>query len=65
MPTKKGMRMRPLEYNSLKQLLPEIHVGNELPELNAAVPCFLQSDHMNQFGALQCSESNSNDFHNW
>ena len=62
-PTKKGMCLRPLEYSSLKQRLPEI--GNVLPELNAVVPCFLQSDHMNQLGALQCSECNPNDFHNW
>ena len=63
MPTKKGMCLRLLEYNSLKQPLPEI--GNILPELNAVVPCFLQSDHMNQLGTLQCSECNPNDFHNW
>ena len=26
------------------------------------VPCYVQSDHMNQLGALQCSECNPNDY---
>ena len=54
-PTKKGICLRPSEYDRLKELLPEI--GNTLPELSAVVSCFLQSDHMNQLGALQCSEN--------
>lgn len=62
-PTKKGICLRPQEYDRLKELLPEI--GNALPELNVVVPCFLQSDHMNQLGALQCSECNPNDYNNW
>ena len=57
-PTKKGICLR-----HLKELLPEI--GNALPELSVVVPCFLQSDHMNQLGALQCSECNPNDYNNW
>ena len=55
--------LRPSEYDRLKELLPEI--GNVLPELGAVVPCFLQSDHMHQLGALQCSECNPNDYNNW
>ena len=62
-PTKKGICLRPSEYDRLKELLSEI--GNALPELSAVVPCFLQSDHMNQLGALQCSECNPNDYNNW
>ena len=62
-PTRKGLCLRPDEYKRLKELLPEI--GNTLPELNALVPCFLQSDHANQVGALQCKECNPNDFNNW
>ena len=62
-PTKKGICLRPSEYERLKELVPEI--GNALPELSAVVPCFLQSDHMNQLGALQCSECNPNDCNNW
>lgn len=62
-PTKKGLCLRPAEYKRLKQLLPEI--GQTLPELNNVVPCYLQSDHMNQMGALQCPECNPNDCMNW
>ena len=29
------------------------------------VPCYVQSDHMNQLGALRCSECNPNDYQNW
>ena len=57
-PTKKGLCLRPREYDVLKQLIPEII--NTLPELNAVIPCYLQSDHMNQEGALQCTECTPN-----
>ena len=62
-PTRKGLCLRPLEYQRLKELLPLI--GQALPELDAVVPCYLQSDHMNQLGALQCPECNPNDCMNW
>ena len=62
-PTKKGLCLRPLEYKRLKELVPEIN--ETLPELDAVVPCFLQSDHMNVWGALMCPECNPNDFMNW
>ena len=62
-PTKKGLCLRPLEYQRLKDLLPDI--GQTLPELDTVVPCYLQSDHMNQLGMLQCSECNPNDCMNW
>ena len=29
------------------------------------LPCYMQSDHMNQLGALRCSECNPNDYQNW
>ena len=61
--TKKGICLRPLEYKRLKEVLPEI--DQALPELYAVVPCHLQSDHMNQMIALQCSECNPNDYMNW
>lgn len=61
-PTKKGLCLRPGEYQRLKELIPE--VGRTLPELDGVVPCYLQSDHMNQLGALKCSECNPCDFHN-
>ncbi|MES9951130.1 MAG: transcriptional coactivator p15/PC4 family protein, partial [Candidatus Thiodiazotropha sp.] len=62
-PTKKGLCLRPDEYKRLKELAPEI--GKVLPELDSVVPCYMQSDHMNQLGVLQCSECNPNDFYNW
>ena len=62
-PTKKGSCLRPIEYSVLKELIPVI--GTTLPELDGVVPCYMQSDHMNQLGALQCSECNPNDFANW
>jgi len=60
--TKKGICLRPSEYNRLKELLMEI--GQTLPELDAVIPCYLQGDHMNQQGALQCPECNPNDYMN-
>ena len=62
-PTKKGICLRPKEYNRLKELIPSI--GKALPELDGVVPCYLQSDHMNQLGTPQCAECNPNDFINW
>ena len=62
-PTKKGLCLRPIEYSALKELVPQI--GTTLPELDRVVPCCMQSDHMNQLGALECSECNPNDFANW
>ena len=62
-PTKKGLCLRPLEYIAFKKLLAEI--GRALPELDRVVPCYVQSDHINQLGALRCSESNPNVYENW
>ena len=62
-PTKKGLYLRPPEYIAVKELLTEI--GRALPELDGVVPCYMQSDHMNQLGALRCSECNPNDYQNW
>ena len=62
-PTKKGICLRPKEYNRLKELVPNIR--KTLPELDGVIPCYLQSDHMNQLGALLCAECNPNDFINW
>ena len=47
---------------AVKELLTEI--GRVLPELDGVVPCYVQSDHMNQLGALRCSECNPNDYQN-
>ena len=51
------------EYIAVKELLTEI--GRALPKLDRVVPCYVQSDHMNQLGALRCSECNPNDYENW
>ena len=61
-PTKKGLCLRPQEYVQLKELVPEI--GKCLPELDAVIPCYLQSDHMNMLGAVQCRECNPNNLQN-
>ena len=61
--TKKGLCLRPLEYIAITELITEI--GRALPELDGVVPCYVQSDHMNQLGALQCSECYPNDYKNW
>ena len=53
---KKGLYLRPLEYIAVKELLTEI--GRALLELDGVVPCYVQSDHMNQLGALQFLECN-------
>ena len=62
-PTKKSLCLRPLEYSSIKELVPEI--GRALPELDGVVPCYMQSDHMKQLGALECLECDPNDYVNW
>ena len=62
-PTRKGICLRPEEYKQLKEHMQDI--GRALPELDAVVPCYLQIDHMNQLGALQCSECNPNSFTTW
>ena len=62
-PTKKGLHLRPLEYIAVKELLTEI--GRALPELDGVVSCYVQSDHMNQLGALRCLECNPNDYQTW
>ena len=62
-PTKKGLCLKPLEYKRLKDMVPEI--AETLPELDGVVPCYLQSDHMNELGALMCKECNPNDYERW
>ena len=59
----KGLYLRPPEYIAVKELLTEI--GRALPELDGVVSCYVQSDHMNQLGALRCSECNPNVYQNW
>ena len=51
-PTRKGLCFRPFEYSAWKELITEI--GSSLLKLDGVVPCYIQSDHMNQLGTLQC-----------
>ena len=62
-PCKKGLCLRPGEYQSLKRMIPDI--GAAIPELSCVVPCQFQSDHANQLGFLRCSECYPNDYTNW
>jgi hypothetical protein len=60
-PTKKGICLRPAEYFKLKEVVKKI--GDAVPELNGVVPCYAQSDHINQMGYLRCAECNPNGSH--
>jgi hypothetical protein len=62
-PTKKGICLRPAEYIKLKEAMKDI--GEAVPELNTVVPCYAQSDHLNQLGYLQCAECNPNNNSEW
>ena len=58
----KGICLKPLEYIAVKELITEIE--RALPELEGVVACYVQSDHLNQLGALRCLECNPNDYEN-
>ena len=60
---KKGLCLRPSEFETLRQSFPDVAAA--IPELSALVPCRFQSDHMNQLGYFSCSECNPNDCGNW
>jgi len=62
-PCKKGLCLRPSEYQHLKEAISG--VGTLIPELSSIVPCMFQSDHANQLGYLRCPECNPNDHTNW
>ena len=59
----KGIIPETPRIHCVKELLTEI--GRTLPELDGVVPCYVQSDHRNQLGALRFSECNPNDYQNW
>lgn len=62
-PTKKGITLRPSEYNKLKDVA--CVIGDFVPELSSVVPCPYSSDHMNQLVFLRCSECNPDNFTEW
>jgi len=53
-PSKKGIALRLPEWNSLKEIMQELH--HKHPTLSTAQPCSFQLDHQNQEGALSCTE---------
>ena len=54
--TRAGLAIRLREWTNLKKIMADIDSAH--PTLATAVPCFQHDDHMNQLGALQCSECN-------
>ncbi len=62
-PTKKGIRLIPEEWEKLTKLAETLH--RVLPELAYAIPCSLRGDHQNQQGMLSCSHCNPNDYATW
>jgi hypothetical protein len=62
-PTKKGITLRPGEYDKLKDVSRVI--GDFHPELNSVVPCPYQSDDLNQLGFLRCPDCNPDNFKEW
>ena len=53
-PTRKGITLRPTEFNILVQSIAS--VDSVVPELSTIQPCYMSEDHQNQLGALMCSE---------
>jgi hypothetical protein len=53
-PTKTGMALRLSEWAQMKTLVDEIN--NDYPQLAVTLPCYMQDDHQNQLGALECGE---------
>ena len=62
-PTKRGITLRPEEYEKLKDVA--CVIGDFVPELSSVVPCPYTSDHMNQLGFLRCPECNPDNFRQW
>ena len=61
--TKKGMFLTYERFDRLKNVISEI--PHFLPELNMVVPCYLQDDHQNQMGALECRQCHPNGWMNF
>ena len=53
-PTRRGIALRIREWEQMPQLVQKINDKN--PELGTAFQCYLQDDHNNQMGALECRE---------
>lgn len=55
-PTRRGLCLRPVEYNHLKTSWEDIL--KNLPEMETFVLCYDRNDHLNQMGMLQCPACN-------
>lgn len=62
-PTRRGLCLRPVEYNHLKTSWEDIL--KNLPEMKTFVLCYDRNDHLNQMGMLQCPACNPEDCINW
>ena len=60
-PTRKGFAIRLPEWDRVKKIANDIK--EQYPKIAEAQPCWTQSDHFNQEGAMMCSECNP--FGNW
>ncbi len=60
-PTRTGFAIRLREWDRMKQIAGEMKTHH--PKIAEAQPCWTQSDHFNQEGALMCCECNP--FGNW
>lgn len=60
-PTRTGIALRLSEWDRLKQIAREMK--EQHPKIADAQPCWSQSDHFNQEGALMCNKCNP--FGNW
>lgn len=59
--TRTGIALRLPEWDRIKQVVSEIKEKH--PKVANSAPCWTQSDHFNQIGALMCSECNP--YGNW
>jgi len=55
-PTLKGVALRLQEWGEMRKVMESI--DNDNPSLATAVPCYLQDDHQNQLGSVECKECN-------
>ena len=61
--TKRGIALKISEFKRLVDLTDEINAS--VPGFEQIELCIERNDHLNQEGALRCSECNPNDFQNW
>ena len=53
-PTRQGVALRLCEWTTMQHIMDAIN--ERYPLLGTALPCYLAVDHLNQIGALQCTE---------